>query len=170
MATIAEKKYIEELEALKVSQEKQIAELQAKLVNIDAARPGATATEIAEWERKITDRDNENASLTEQISRYTEQISDLQSQIRVQQQGDAMDEALSSATLDMKAIPSMTGVTAPMNGVDSIRLATFALDVDGGGVVLVTIVNGSPVVSVQRELKLANKALGYTLVRRPEFK
>lgn len=164
-------KQLEELQKRVVELETANADLQSKLVNVDRERAGATAEEIAEWEGKIKAEKAETERLQKALLASDQERTELRAKVSALLQADSMQEALEGKSfIDMQPIPSMTGFTEPLPGIDSMKMATFAMDMDGGGVVMVTVVNDKPVVSVLDKVKLANTATGAALKRRPEYR
>jgi predicted RNase H-like nuclease (RuvC/YqgF family) len=164
-------KQLEELQQRVVELETANADLQSKLVNVDRERAGATADEIAEWEGKIKAEKAEAERLQAALLASDQERSELRAKVNELLQADSMQSALEGHSfIDMQPIPSMTGFTEPLPGVESMKMATFAMDMDGGGVVMVTVVNDQPVVSVLDKVKLANTATGTALKRRPEYR
>lgn len=165
------KQQLEELQQRVVELETANASLQSKLVNVDRERAGATAEEIAEWEAKIKAEKAEAERLQAALLASDQDRTELRAKVNELLQADSMQAALEGQSfIDMQPIPSMTGFTEPLPGVESMKMATFAMDMDGGGVVMVTVVNDHPVVSVLDKVKLANTATGTALKRRPEYR
>lgn len=164
-------KQLEELQKRVVELETANADLQSKLVNVDRERAGATQEEIADWEGKIKAEKAEAERLQAALLASDQERSELRAKMSALLQADSMQEALEGKSfIDMQPIPSMTGFTEPLPGVESMKMATFAMDMDGGGVVMVTVVNDQPVVSVLDKVKLANTVTGTALKRRPEYR
>ena len=164
-------KQIDELQHRVVELETANADLQSKLVNVDRERAGATQDEIADWEGKIKAEKAEAERLQAALLASDQERAELRAKVNELLQADSMQSALEGQSfIDMQPIPSMTGFTEPLPGVESMKMATFAMDMDGGGVVMVTVVNDKPVVSVLDKVKLANTATGTALKRRPEYR
>lgn len=164
-------KQLEELQKRVVELETANADLQSKLVNVDRERAGATAEEIADWEGKIKAEKAEAERLQAALLASDQERSELRAKVSELLQADSMQAALEGhGFIDMQPIPSMTGFTEPLPGIDSMKVASFAMDMDGGGVVMITVVNGQPVVSVLDKVKLANTSTGAALKRRPEYR
>lgn len=164
-------KQLEELQQRVVELETANADLQSKLVNVDRDRAGATQDEVAEWEGKIKAEKAEVERLQAALLASDQERTELRTKVNELLQADSMQAALEGHSfIDMQPIPSMTGLTEPLLGVESMKIATFAKDMDGGGVVMITVVNGQPVVSVLDKVKLATTATGADLKRRPEYR
>lgn len=164
-------KQLEALQQRVVELETANADLQSKLVNVDRERAGATQDEIADWEGKIKAEKAEAERLQAALLASDQERAELRAKVNELLQADSMQSALEGQSfIDMQPIPSMTGFTEPLPGVESMKMATFAMDMDGGGVVMVTVVNDKPVVSVLDKVKLANTATGTALKRRPEYR
>lgn len=164
-------KQLEALQQRVVELEQENASLQSKLVNVDRERAGATAEEIADWEGKVKAEKAEAERLQAALLASDQERSELRAKVNELLQAYSMQSALEGHSfIDMQPIPSMTGFTEPLPGVESMKMATFAMDMDGGGVVMVTVVNDQPVVSVLDKAKLANTATGTALKRRPEYR
>lgn len=164
-------KQLEELQQRVVELETANADLQSKLVNVDRTRAGATQDEVAEWEGKIKAEKAEVERLKASLLASDQDRTELRAKVGELLQADSMQAALEGhGFIDMQPIPSMTGFTEPLPGVESMKVATFAMDMDGGGVVMITVVDGKPVVSVLDKVKLANASTGAALKRRPEYR
>lgn len=164
-------KQLEELQQRVVELETANADLQSKLVNVDRDRAGATQDEMAEWEGRIKAEKAEVERLKSALLASDQDRTELRDKVSELLQADSMQAALEGKSfIDMQPIPSMTGFTEPLPGIDSMKMATFAMDMDGGGVVMVTVVNDQPVVSVLDKVKLANTTTGAALKRRPEYR
>lgn len=164
-------KQLENLQARIVELETQNAELSSKLVNVDRARVGATQEEIADWEAKIKAHAEETERVKQSLAASDKERDELKAKVSELLQADSLATSLEDGSyIDMQPIPSMTGLTEPLPGVDSMKMATFAMDMNGGGVVMVTVVNGVPVVSVLDRVKLSHRSTGAVLERRPEFR
>lgn len=164
-------KQVEELQAKIVKLETENADLSNKLVNLDRSRTGATQEEISDWEARIKAQAEETERVKQSLLASDKERDELKTRVSELLKADSLAASMEDGSyIEMKPIPSMTGMTEPLPGVESMRMATFAMDMNGGGVVMVTVVNGVPVVSVLDRVKLSNRATGAALERRPEFR
>ncbi len=132
----------------KAELEQQVADLESRLANIDAQRPGMTDAEKARFDEQVAHRDQQiddlRAALTEEERRNNE----LQARLDQALNSDSVAEAVAAQdddAIELVPVNGMVGRLHTLPDVDPVSFGMFAKSVNGNGypgVVVVTVANG----------------------------
>ncbi len=144
-------------------------DLKAHLAQIDAQRPGPTEEDLREHREALAARDEKIETLRSAL-KNAENVSDsLRNELEEFKNMQGVSDAMEGGN-PLKLVPVLGLSGAMPKPKRSGDLMTLGMDVDGGGVLMVVTSGEQMSLNYIPMLKLAKKAAGHVLQKRPEFR